>query len=452
MSVVDLSRLQFATTTIFHFLFVVTTLGLAPLVAIMQTRWAVTGRELHERMTRFWGQIYVVNYALGIVVGIALEFQFGLHWSGLTTYAGDVFGAPLATETLVAFFLESTFLGMWIFGWHHLNRWVHTALFWLVVLTGYLSAYWVMVANGFLQNPVGHVVEDGTARIEDFGALLTNEHTVGALLHIAPVCLLTVAVLMVAVCSWHFLRGTDVDFFRRSLRLAVLAGTVGSTLTFEFGYAQFSYLADSKLAIFEGGQRRAEVAAELQDRFGPGDWMPPEWLSIPWLVMDLSGYAFGLIFVVLPFLLIKNAFDRARPRRLRRFWHRFYVWIVPWPFVVVVCGWLVREVGRQPWMVYGELTVDEAVSSRSAGTVLISLLVFGTVFAALAAADWWLIARLARRGPHGMVLGGSLVGDGGDGEGGDGVDGEAGVAPADRPGPGTREAGTREALEFTRRD
>lgn len=423
MSAVDLSRLQFAVTTIFHFLFVVLTLGLAPLVAIMQTRWAITGRAVHERMTRFWGQLYIVNYALGIVVGLALEFQFGLHWSGLMTFAGDVFGAPLATETLVAFFLESTFLGMWIFGWHRLNRWVHTALFWLVVATGYLSAFWVMVANGFLQQPVGHVVENGVARIDDFGALLTNEQALGALFHIAPVCLLTASVVIVGICSWHFLHGTpDVDFFRRSLRLAVITGVVGATFAMGFGFAQFAYLTEGKqLAFGASAGERAAFQAEMEAAHGPGDWTPPEWVSFAWPVMEISGFMYWFVFSGLLLFLIKNAFDRMRPAPFRRFWHRFYVWTIPWPFFVVVCGWLLREVGRQPWVVYGELTVDDAVAPHSAATVATSLAVFGTLFVVLAVIDWWLIARLARRGPHGMALGSDVAGD--EDAGGDDGDG-----------------------------
>ncbi|TDD63889.1 cytochrome ubiquinol oxidase subunit I [Jiangella aurantiaca] len=407
MSVLDVSRLQFALMAIFHFLFVVLTLGLAPVVALFQTRWAVTGKEVHERLTRYWGQLYVVNYAMGIVVGLAMEFQFGLHWGGLMTFAGDVFGAPLATETLVAFFLESTFLGMWIFGWHRLNRWVHTALIWLVVLAAYLSAYWVMVANGFLQDPVGHVIEDGVARIDDVGALLTNQQAVGALLHIVPVCLLTGSVVMVGICSWHFLRGTpDLDFFRRSLRVAVVVGAVAAVFAVGNGYAQFGYLTEGKeLALGGSAEERAAFQAEMEALHGPGDWTPPTWISFAWPLMEISGTLYLLTFFGLLLFLIKNAFDRTRPAWLRRFWHRFYVWTLPWPFVVVACGWLIREVGRQPWVVYGELTTAEAVSSHSAGTVLTSLVVFGVLFATLAVLDWWLIARLARRGPHDLVLG-----------------------------------------------
>lgn len=407
MSVLDLSRLQFATTAIVHFLFVVLTLGLAPIVAIMQTRWAITGKAVHEKMTRFWGQLYIVNYAMGIVVGLVLEFQFGLHWGGLMRFAGDVFGPVLATETLVAFFLESTFLGMWIFGWNRLNKWVHTALIWLVVITGYLSAFWVMVANGFLQEPVGHVVEDGVARIENTAALLTNPQGVGALLHIVPVCLLTASVMMLGVCSWHFLRGTpDLDLFRRSLRIAVVTGFAAAVFTVGNGFAQFAYLTDTKEAfIVQNPAELADLQAAMEARFGPGDWTPPEWASFAWPVMQNTGFIYVLLFTGLLLLLIKNAFDRARPVLVRRFWQRFYVWTIPIPFAVAICGWLVREVGRQPWLVQGELTVAEGVSPNSARTVLTSYLAVTAVLVVLAAIDWWLIARLARRGPHQMILG-----------------------------------------------
>ncbi|MEU8386002.1 cytochrome ubiquinol oxidase subunit I, partial [Streptosporangium sp. NPDC048865] len=172
MNVLDLARTQFAVTGSLHFLFVVLTLGLAPLIAIMHTRYAVTGKPVHERVTRFWGQIYVINYALGILTGLVMEFQFGMNWSGLSHYAGDVFGAPLAIETLGAFFLESTFLGLWIFGWHRLPRWLHVACIWVVTLTAYVSAFWIMVANSFLQNPAGAVERGGHLVLTDAGALL----------------------------------------------------------------------------------------------------------------------------------------------------------------------------------------------------------------------------------------------------------------------------------------
>lgn len=174
MDTLLLARLQFAMTASVHFLFVAVTLGLVTLLVGMQTTWVLTGNPRWERLTRFWGQLYVINYVLGIATGIVMEFQFGLNWSGLSRYVGNVFGAPLAIETMAAFFLESTFLGMWIFGWHRLRRGAHLALLYGVAITAYVSAFWIMVANSWLQNPVGYEVRDGVAQLTDFPALLTN--------------------------------------------------------------------------------------------------------------------------------------------------------------------------------------------------------------------------------------------------------------------------------------
>jgi cytochrome d ubiquinol oxidase subunit I len=247
MDVLELARLQFAATGSLHFLFVVLTLGLAPLVAIMHTRWALSGRPLQERMTRFWGQIYVINYALGIVTGLVMEFQFGLSWSGLTHYAGDVFGAPLAMETLVAFFLESTFLGLWIFGWGRLPKWAHLACIWLVTATAYASAFYIMVANSFLQNPAGAVLSGGRLELTDFGALLTNKALVFSFPHVLGAGLFTGAMVLVGASAYQLRRRTaEVEFFTRSLRIGVVTASIGIFLTMGFGYAQFAGVPEGK--------------------------------------------------------------------------------------------------------------------------------------------------------------------------------------------------------------
>ncbi|MFC6936980.1 cytochrome ubiquinol oxidase subunit I [Actinomadura yumaensis] len=223
MDALMLARVQFALTAGSHFLFVALTLGLATLVALMQTRATVSGSAVHARMTRFWGQLYVINYAVGIVTGLVMEFQFGLNWSGMSRMVGGVFGAPLAMETIVAFFIESTFLGLWIFGWDRLNRWVHLGLIWVVTLTAYLSAYFVLVANGWLQRPVGYEMVDGVARLTDAGALLTNPTAILAFLHVLFGGLLTAAFFMAGVSGYHLLRRTaEVEFFRRSMRIGLL--------------------------------------------------------------------------------------------------------------------------------------------------------------------------------------------------------------------------------------
>ncbi|MGC7098965.1 cytochrome ubiquinol oxidase subunit I [Amycolatopsis lurida] len=372
MEALPIARLQFATTTSFHFLFVLLTLGLVTLVAVMQTRYALSGHPVHRRMTRFWGRLYVVNYALGIATGIVMEFQFGLNWSGLSTYAGDIFGAPLAIETLVAFFLESTFLGLWLFGWDRMGRWLHLTLIWLVTLTAYASAFWIMAANSFLQNPVGATEENGVLRLTDFSALLTNPTFVAALPHVLSAALLTGGVFVVGISAYHFLRRTEeVEFFLRSMRLGVVVTLLTAPVVFGFGTAQFPVIGDLQPDKLDGGA-----------------------VGLPLGLMVMIGQFFVFAsLIALPFLA-KARIARARPLL------RLMVWGIPLPFVAAICGWLVRELGRQPWLVFGKLTTADAMSDLSAGQVLVSFIAFTALFAALAVADWVLLSRLARRGPE----------------------------------------------------
>jgi cytochrome bd ubiquinol oxidase subunit I len=373
MDTLDLARAQFATTTSFHFLFVLLTLGLVTLVAVMQTRSTLGGRPVLDRMTRFWGRIYVVNYALGIATGIVMEFQFGLNWSGLSTYAGDVFGAPLAIETLVAFFLESTFLGLWIFGWDRLDRRVHLALIWLVTITAYASAFWIMVANGFLQHPVGYQEHDGVLRLVDFGALLANPTFTAAFLHVVGAALTVGGVFVVGVSAYHFIRRTtEVEFFRRSLRLGVVTTAIGTPFLVGAGVAQFP----------------------IVNEFQPDKFEAMPGIELPLTVMMLIGVSLLLAsWVTLP-LLARDAVIRLR------FLLYLMVLGIPLPFIAAIGGWVVREVGRQPWLVYGLLRTEDALSPVSAGGMLASFIAFTGVFAVLAVADWLLISRIARRGPE----------------------------------------------------
>ncbi|WP_346349009.1 cytochrome ubiquinol oxidase subunit I [Rhizohabitans arisaemae] len=402
----DLARLQFALTTSFHFLFVTLTLGLAPLVAIMHTRYVLTGKQIFERMTKFWGQIYVINYALGIVVGLVLEFQFGLNWSGLAYFAGDVFGPPLAMETLTAFFIESTLLGVWIFGWGRLNKVVHLLAFWLVTITAYASAYWIMMANGFLQNPVGHVISDGVARITDLGALLTNPAGLNALYHVVAGSLVAGGLFVGGVSAWHFLRRTEeVEFHRRSMRLGLIVFGLAAFMVVGLGYTQLDFLEGTqplKYASIWRGEDLNQLQAEMAAKYGPGDYIPPSWIGGAFTAMYIVGTLCEYLFWLPPLLLVRNFLER------RRILLRIFVFLVPLPFIAMIGGWLVREVGRQPWLVYGHLTVADAVGSVSTGVVLTSLILFTATFAVLAVVDYLLIARVARRGPDGVFLGTTL--------------------------------------------
>lgn len=303
MDTLLLARLQFATTTSIHFLFVVVTLGLVTLLVGLQTAWVLTGDQKYERLTRFWGQLYVINYVLGIATGIVMEFQFGLNWSGLSRYVGNVFGAPLAIETLVAFFLESTFLGMWIFGWHRLRRGLHLALLWGVALTAYASAFWIMVANSWLQNPVGYEVRDGIAHLTDFGALLTNPSLGMAFGHVVSAALLVGGMLMAAVSAGHLIRRTpDHALHRTSLRIGLVTSACAITLVQGFGFAQFGPVGAVQPTKFGGGPEAEALTAEWATRFGPGDYTPPVLASVGLGFMILIGFTLGALWLLLPLL------------------------------------------------------------------------------------------------------------------------------------------------------
>ncbi|MEH1014132.1 cytochrome ubiquinol oxidase subunit I [Micromonospora sp. CPCC 206060] len=394
-----LARLQFATTTSIHFLFVLVTLGLVTLLLYLQTAWTITRKPVYERLTRFWGTLYVINYVLGIASGILMEFQFGLNWSGLSRHVGNVFGAPLAMETLVAFFLESTFLGMWIFGWHRLHRGVHLALLWGVALTAYASAFWVMVANSWLQNPVGYEVRNGIAHLTDFSALLTNPTLGMALGHVLAAALLTGGMLMAGISSWHLIRRTpDFELFRKSLRIGLVTATVGVIFVQGFGFAQFGVVGPVQPTKYGSEAAKDAAIADWTARFGPGDYTPPVLANVGLGFMILIGLGLGLLVFLVP-LLYRDWLIRLR------FPLYLLLLAVPLPFVASILGWLTREVGRQPWMAYGLLPVERAVSGVDGGVMLVSFLGFSLLLGALTVANWTLIARHAARGAHDPALG-----------------------------------------------
>lgn len=401
------ARLQFATTTSIHFLFVTLSLGLVVFVAAMQTFHAVTGKSIYERMTKFWGTLYVINYGLGIVTGLVMEFQFGLNWSGLAKITGNVFGAPIALETLIAFFLEATFLGMWIFGWHRVPKWAHLSLIWLVAVTAYVSAFWILVANSFMQYPVGYEMRAGVAHLTDFGALLVNPRLGDSMLHVVFAALLTGALFVSGISAWHFIRRTEhPEVFRSSLRFGLSVAPLAAYAIIHFGFLQEAGLERTQpaklAAIYQDGALAAVARRTAAEQFGPGDFAPPEWIGVPYQIMMNSGFVLALISLGCALLLFRNWVVRLRvPLYL-------LVALIPVPFAVVICGWLIREVGRQPWAVYGVLTTEQAVSSVDAGTLLASFVAFTAVLVALAVVDYWLIARYARRGPDDSLFGSFL--------------------------------------------
>ncbi|MEW2359502.1 cytochrome ubiquinol oxidase subunit I [Spirillospora sp. NPDC029432] len=393
-----LARVQFALTAGSHFLFVALTLGLATLVALTQTRATLSRSAVHARMTRFWGQLYVINYAVGIVTGLVMEFQLGMNWSGMSEMTGGVFGAPLAMETVAAFFVESTFLGLWIFGWDRLNRWLHLALIWVVAFTAYLSAYFILVANGWMQRPVGYEMRGGTAHLTDLGALLGNPAAVLAFFHVLFGGLLTAGLFMAAVSAYHLLRRTaEVEFFRRSIRTGLIALVVSVFPVVVFGGMQFGYLQPTKHPNSPEGQA---AIADFTARFGPGDYSPPGLASAGEAAMTL---AWALMFLLAAFALVKLPFGRWLARG--RIFHVVLIAAVPLPYVAMLSGWVFREIGRQPWVVYGVLKTEDAVSEVGPGLMTASFTAFTVLFAALIAVNAWLLVRHARRGPDAAALG-----------------------------------------------
>ncbi|WP_433217004.1 cytochrome ubiquinol oxidase subunit I [Dactylosporangium sp. CS-047395] len=404
MSALEYARLQFGLTASLHFTFVAITLGLVFLVAVMQTRFTTTGKEVYGRMARFWGRLYVINYAVGIATGLVMEFEIGLNWAGLSKLTGDVFGAPLALETLVAFVLESTLLGLWIFGWGRLGKRLHLGLIWGVAVTALLSAFWVLVSNAFLQHPVGYRVDEtGTVRLASFGALLTNSALWFALTHVVAATLVAGGVLVAGVSAWRLRRerlgAEDHELFRRSLRLGIRVGLIGTFFVIGFGYAQFGWIDASQPMKMAGrGPHAIERQAELVQQYGPGSY----------LVSDNVGVALGMMIQIANLLFLVLLVAQVltyRDALIRKRWARPMSWLltllIPVPVLTAILGWFVREEGRQPWAVYGLLRTADAVSPMSAGALRGSTFGFSVLIVGLALVDWWLLARAAARKPGG---------------------------------------------------
>ena len=252
-TVVDLSRLQFAMTAMYHFLFVPLTLGLAFILAIMESVYVITGKQVYKDMVKFWGKLFGINFALGVTTGLTMEFQFGTNWAYYSHYVGDIFGAPLAIEGLMAFFLESTFIGLFFFGWDRLTKVQHLAVTWLVAIGSNMSALWILIANGWMQNPVGAEFNFETMRMEltDFGALLFNPVAQVKFVHTVAAGYVTGAVFVLAISSWYLLKGRDLGFARRSFAIASAFGMasilsviiLGDESGYEIGDVQKTKLA-----------------------------------------------------------------------------------------------------------------------------------------------------------------------------------------------------------------
>lgn len=454
MHVLDLARLQFAITTIYHFFFVPLTLGLSLLVALMQTMWVRTKDPVYKQMTKFWGKLFIINFAMGVVTGIVQEFQFGMNWSEYSRFMGDIFGVPLAIEALLAFYLESTFMGVWIFGWDKLPPRLHLASIWLVAIGSNVSALWILIANSFMQQPVGYkAVTDASGamtkvQMDNFGKIITNSNVMVQWPHVFTSGITTAAFFVLGISAWHLLRKTENrEFFARSARMAIVYGIVGISLVILVGHTQAQHMVKTqpmKMAAAEGlfkskdpaglslltignldqdkeefsiriprllsllaynklsgevkgiDDLQKEYQAQYADRYGPNANYRPPVAVIYWAFRAMIGAGF-LMFALAAFSLYLVIQKRLPDNR--RFL-RLLPWAIALPYLANISGWTMTEVGRQPWIVFGLQRTQDALSPNvSAAMVALSLVIFTLLYGALMGADGYLLIKFGKHGP-----------------------------------------------------
>ncbi len=450
MSALALARWQFAITTVYHFFFVPLTLGLSIFVAIIETMYVRTGKEVYRRMTKFWGTLFVINFAMGVVTGIVQEFQFGLNWSEYSRFVGDIFGAPLAIEALLAFFLESTFLGIWIFGWDRISKKLHATAIWLVAIGSNLSALWILIANSFMQQPQGYKLitdEAGNvirAQMTSFADLVFNPNVWVQFPHVLTGGIVTGAFFVIGISIFHiFKKSEDWEAYQLSLKYATVYGFIGIVLVILLGHSQMQHMlkvqpmkAAAAEALWEtenpaglsvltigdlSGKKEVfsiripyllsflaynalegevkgvnELQKIYEAKYGPGDYIPPIVINY-WSFRAMVGAGI-LMFLLALFLLIKvskNNFD------FKPWVRKVMLWSMALPFIANSAGWILTEVGRQPWIVFGLLKTEDAVTPSmvvSAGEVAFSLIVFTLIYGALMVVDVYLLKKYAVAG------------------------------------------------------
>lgn len=444
MDALTLARWQFGVTTVYHFFFVPLTLGLGWVVAGLQTAWFVTGQDVYKRLTKFWGKLFLINFAMGVVTGIVQEFQFGMNWSEYSRYVGDIFGAPLAIEALLAFFLESTFLGLWIFGWERLPKKVHLACIWIVAFGANLSAYWILVANSFMQQPMGYVLRNGRAEMTDFWALITNPHLFVQFPHVITGAMATAGFFVLGISAWHLRRSRDAanrDAFARSFRIGAVYAGLATVAVMIVGHSQAQYMIKvqpmkmaaaealwetenpAAMSIFTWGheKERRDVFAikapallsflaynrfegevkgvndlqrEYEARYGPGDYAPPlMWTYWTFRLMVFAGVAMLALSAWACYAVLRRRLDASA---------LLLALLTPailLPYLANSTGWIFTEIGRQPWIVFGlQKTADGVSLAVSPGEVLTTLVGFTLLYGVLMVADVYLLRKFAKAG------------------------------------------------------
>ena len=440
---VELARWQFGFVTVNHFFFVPVTIGLAFLTALLQTAWYRRKNPEYLRLTRFFGTLLVINVAIGVVTGLVQEFEFGMNWSSYSRLVGNIFGAPLAMEGLAAFFLESTFLGLWLFGWDKLSRRVHLATIWLVALGAMLSALFIIAANSWMQHPVGYVRNPTThaPELNDIWALFTNPVFIWGYAKVLLVAITTGSVIMVAVSAWQLRRGTSKPVFARSMRLSLIVLVPAILLTMLVGdelgviegkyqpmkiaaaEAQWTTCQPCSFSIFQiGGGNNDHNPTQIIEiphllsliatnhwngkvvgltplnnqyvaKYGPGYYVPPVFIQY-WSMRVMAYLALIVTLIALLGLWLNRRHKLTTSRR--------FLWAAQWmvilPFLMNTAGWLLTESGRQPWIVQGIMLTKNGLSPSVSTTELwISVLGFFVLYGTLGTIDLILMLRYARK-------------------------------------------------------
>jgi cytochrome d ubiquinol oxidase subunit I len=399
----------------------------------METKYVRTGDETYLSMTKFWGKLFLINFALGVVTGITLEFQFGTNWSRYSAYVGDIFGSLLAIEATVAFFLESTLLGVWIFGWNKISKKAHAVVMWLVAGASTLSALWILIANGWMQHPVGYEIRNGRAELTDFAAVLFNKFGILEFLHTVSAAYVLSAFFVMGISAYHLLKKQNIEFFTRSFRIALVFGlifTIFVAINGDMHGVHVTEVQPAKLAAMEAhwetttrapihlfaipdeeNERnlieiisipgllsflgKHDIDAEIKGlKEFPKDERPPVLIT---LIAFRTMVGLGTLF---PLLMIIGWFLRNRlvdsPMYLKTM-----LFAIPLPYIAIEMGWVLAEVGRQPWIVYGLMKTSDAVSPIDVSQVAVSLIAFIAVYGLLGATAFYLIVKNAKKGPIG---------------------------------------------------
>ena len=431
-----LARIQFAATTVFHFFFVPITIGMVFLIAIFESIYVKTGDEHYKRITKFLGHLFLINFAVGVVTGILQEFQFGMNWSEYSSFVGDVFGPSLAVEALLAFYLESTFIGIWIFSWEKINKKLHAMCIWLVSIGTLMSAFWILSANSFMQHPVGvKYVENNVigkkAEMIDFLAIIKNPYLWNQFPHVVTMALTVGAFTIAGIASWKMVRNQEVPMFRKAFKISIVAALIGSTGLFVTGHSQMQYLVReypmkvaaaealyedtgnsapfSVLATIDQKQQKAEhylevpgmlsflaydkfegslkgmksLQKEMDEKYYPVvgkhiDYTP----DVPTIYYSfrVMSYSVGIL-ILMSLLGTIFAFKRTEIKK------RWFLQLMPWTLLVAevatACGWIMAEMGRQPFLIFGVMATESGVSPNSGASVLFSLLVFCVLYTVL---------------------------------------------------------------------